>query len=43
MKHEGGDLVQAPITRSVVYLVIGLVVMIWGIASHRQLVSAAVP
>jgi len=34
---EGGDLVQAPIFRSVLYLVIGLVVMIWGIAS---LVSA---
>ena len=30
---EGGDLVQAPIARSVLYLVIGLVVMIWGIAS----------
>jgi hypothetical protein len=30
---EGGDLVQAPVVRSVLYLVIGLVVMIWGIAS----------
>ena len=30
---EGGDLVQAPVARSVLYLVIGLVVMIWGIAS----------
>lgn len=30
---EGGDLVQAPIIRSILYLVIGLVVMIWGIAS----------
>jgi hypothetical protein len=29
----GGDLVQAPIARSVLYLLIGLVVMIWGIAS----------
>lgn len=31
--NEGGDLVQAPVARSVLYLVIGLVVMIWGIAS----------
>jgi hypothetical protein len=30
---EGGDLVQAPLTRTILYLVIGLVVMIWGIAS----------
>jgi hypothetical protein len=30
---EGGDLVQAPIVRSILYLLIGLVVMIWGIAS----------
>ena len=30
---EGGDLVQAPIARTVLYMVIGLVVMIWGIAS----------
>jgi hypothetical protein len=30
---EAGDLVQAPVVRTVVYLVIGLVVMIWGIAS----------
>ncbi|MDQ1466274.1 MAG: hypothetical protein QOH10_689 [Actinomycetota bacterium] len=30
---ESGDLVQAPIARTVVYLVIGLVVMIWGLAS----------
>jgi hypothetical protein len=30
---EGGDLVQAPVVRTVLYLVIGLVVMIWGIAS----------
>jgi hypothetical protein len=30
---ESGDLVQAPVLRSVLYLVIGLVVMIWGIAS----------
>ncbi|HEY5013666.1 MAG TPA: hypothetical protein VIK61_13315 [Acidimicrobiia bacterium] len=29
----GGDLVQAPIARSIIYLLIGLVVMIWGIAS----------
>ena len=35
---EGGDLPQAPVIRSVLYLVIGLVVMIWGIAS---LVSAS--
>lgn len=28
-----GDLTQAPVTRSVVYALIGLVVMIWGIAS----------
>jgi hypothetical protein len=34
-KHRGDqtDLVQAPVMRSVLYLVIGLVVMIWGIAS----------
>ena len=34
-RHRGddSDLVQAPIMRSVVYLVIGLVVMIWGVAS----------
>jgi hypothetical protein len=31
--NEGGDLVQAPIVRTVLYMVIGLVVMIWGIAS----------
>ena len=30
---EGGDLVQAPVARTVLYLVIGLIVMIWGIAS----------
>jgi hypothetical protein len=30
---EGGDLVQAPIVRTVLYMSIGLVVMIWGIAS----------
>lgn len=30
---ERGDLPQAPVLRSVLYLVIGLVVMIWGIAS----------
>jgi hypothetical protein len=30
---EAGDLVQAPVVRTVLYLVIGLVVMIWGIAS----------
>jgi hypothetical protein len=30
---EVGDLVQAPLTRTILYLVIGLVVMIWGIAS----------
>jgi hypothetical protein len=30
---EAGDLVQAPLTRTILYLVIGLVVMIWGIAS----------
>jgi hypothetical protein len=34
-KHRGeqSDLVQAPVMRSVLYLVLGLVVMIWGIAS----------
>ena len=34
-RHRGEqtDLVQAPVARSVLYLVIGLVVMIWGIAS----------
>ena len=32
-RGEGGDLVQAPVARSVLYLLIGLVVMIWGIAS----------
>ncbi len=32
--HVGdGDLPQAPIARSVTYLVIGFLVMIWGIAS----------
>jgi hypothetical protein len=30
---ESGDLVQAPVLRSVLYMSIGLVVMIWGIAS----------
>jgi hypothetical protein len=30
---DGGDLVQAPVVRTVLYLVIGLVVAIWGIAS----------
>jgi hypothetical protein len=30
---ETGDLVQAPVVRTVLYLLIGLVVMIWGIAS----------
>jgi hypothetical protein len=30
---EGGDLVQAPVVRTVVYLVIGLFVMLWGLAS----------
>ena len=30
---ESGDLVQAPVLRSVLYLSIGLIVMIWGIAS----------
>jgi hypothetical protein len=30
---EGGDLVQAPVARTLAYLLIGLVVMIWGIAS----------
>lgn len=28
-----GDLVQAPVTRSVVYALVGLVVLIWGVAS----------
>ena len=34
-RHRGDehDLVQAPILRSSLYLVIGLVVMVWGIAS----------
>jgi len=32
-EQESADLPQAPILRSVLYLVIGLVVMIWGIAS----------
>jgi hypothetical protein len=34
-RHRGDetDLVQAPILRSVLYLVIGLVVMVWGVAS----------
>jgi hypothetical protein len=34
-RHRGdsNDLVQAPVIRSVLYLAIGLVVMIWGIAS----------
>jgi hypothetical protein len=34
-RHRGeqSDLVQAPVVRSVLYLVIGLVVMIWGVAS----------
>jgi hypothetical protein len=34
-RHRGDatDLVQAPVMRSVAYLVIGLLVMIWGIAS----------
>jgi hypothetical protein len=32
-ENEGGDLVQAPVVRTVLYLVIGLVVLIWGIAS----------
>jgi hypothetical protein len=31
--REPADLVQAPVVRSVLYLTIGLVVMIWGIAS----------
>jgi hypothetical protein len=31
--NEPGDLVQAPVVRTVLYLVIGLVVMIWGLAS----------
>ena len=31
--NEGGDLVQAPVVRTVIYLLIGLIVMIWGIAS----------
>ena len=31
--NESGDLVQAPVMRSVLYLVIGLVGFIWGIAS----------
>jgi hypothetical protein len=30
---ESADLVQAPVVRTVLYLVIGLIVMIWGIAS----------
>jgi hypothetical protein len=30
---EGGDLVQAPVARSVLYLLIGLIVMIWGLLS----------
>jgi hypothetical protein len=30
---EPADLVQAPVLRSVLYLSIGLIVMIWGIAS----------
>jgi hypothetical protein len=34
-RHRGDetDLVQAPVMRSVLYLVIGLVVMVWGVAS----------
>ena len=28
-----GDLTQAPVIRSVVYAVLGLIVMVWGIAS----------
>lgn len=32
--HEhDGDLARAPVTRSVLYMVIGFLVMIWGIAS----------
>ena len=30
---ESSDLVQAPVLRSVLYLSIGLIVMVWGIAS----------
>jgi hypothetical protein len=30
---EGHDLPQAPVARTVTYLVIGFVVMVWGIAS----------
>jgi hypothetical protein len=30
---EPADLAQAPVARTVAYLVIGLVVMVWGIAS----------
>jgi hypothetical protein len=30
---EPADLAQAPIARSVTYLLIGFVVMVWGIAS----------
>jgi hypothetical protein len=31
--RSGTDLAQAPVARSVTYLVIGFVVMVWGIAS----------
>lgn len=30
---ESADLVQAPVVRTVIYLLIGLFVMIWGLAS----------
>lgn len=30
---NGGDLSQAPVSRSVLYLVVGFVVMVWGVAS----------
>ena len=32
-QHSESDLSEAPLGRTVVYVVIGLVVMIWGIAS----------
>jgi hypothetical protein len=33
-KKATTDLVQAPIARTVTYLVIGLIVMVWGLASR---------
>jgi len=29
----GGDLARAPVARTIVYVVVGFVVMVWGIAS----------